>query len=82
MPLSSRKFLLLIVGALVLGSAVVFFAGEARADTIGGPSNINCPGNDCFGAAYTLQYIPVPDSSTATTQTFDVILTLDTSGTK
>ena len=63
--------------------AVVMFCltGWAYADSIGGPGNINCPLNDCFGTLYTLQYVTTPDSSTATTQTFDIILTLDTTAT-
>jgi PEP-CTERM motif len=67
--------LVLIFGALSVTSA------PSYADPIGGPLNINCPENDCFGTLYTLTYDPTPDSSTATTQTFDVTLTLDTSST-
>lgn len=72
-----RKMVVLAGLALCIGliSAPVF------ADSIGGPSNINCPGNSCFGTLYTLQYNTVPDSTTATTQTFDIILTLDTTST-
>lgn len=67
--------LVLTFGALAVTSA------PSYADPIGGPLNINCPGNDCFGTLYTLTYDSTPDSSTATTQTFDVTLTLDTSST-
>ena len=64
---------------LCVGVALFCLSGSAYADSIGGPGNINCPGNDCFGTLYTLQYDF--DSSTATTQTFDIVLTLDTSST-
>ncbi len=66
---------------LCVGVALFCLAGSAYADSIGGPGNINCPGNDCFGTLYTLQYDPVPDSSGGGFQTFDIILTLDTSST-
>jgi hypothetical protein len=55
--------------------AAAFASAAAFADPIGP----DCA--TCFGTIYTLQYDPVPDSTTATTQTYDVFLTLDTSGT-
>ncbi len=69
---SMKRSLVLVCICLGLISLPAF------ADSIGGPGNINCPGNDCFGTLYTLQFNPVPDSTTATTQTFDITLTLDT----
>ncbi len=63
------------LGFLVaVGVAIMGAAPAALADSLSG-----C--GDCFGTVYTLQYITTPDSSTATTQTFDIILTLDTSAT-
>ena len=70
------RFLVLFTLLLSLG-----LAGSVYADSIGGPGNINCPLNDCFGTLYTLQFDPTPDSSTVTTQTFEITLTLDTSST-
>jgi hypothetical protein len=55
--------------------AAAFASAAAFADPIGP----DC--GSCFGSIYTLQYDPVPDSTTATTQTYDVFLTVDTSGT-
>jgi hypothetical protein len=59
----------------VAGAVAAAFATVAYADPIGP----NCP--SCFGTIYTLQYDPVPDMTTPTTQTFDVFLTLNTAGT-
>jgi PEP-CTERM motif len=77
--MSKPKMWLLAVAAL----AVVALAGgvpTARADSIGGINNINCPGNDCFGTLYTLTTNGLV-SSTATTQTWQVELALDTTNT-
>jgi hypothetical protein len=60
---------------LGLGVALLCLSGSAFADSIGP----NC--DSCFGTIYLLQFNPTPDSTTATTQTFDIILTLNTSGT-
>jgi len=67
--------------AVALAIALMAGAPAGFADSIGGPGNINCPGNDCFGTLYTLEYVTTPDSTTPTTQTFDIILILDTSST-
>lgn len=72
-----KRFLVLVTLLFSLG----LITAPAFADAIGGPGNVNCPGNDCFGTLYLLQFNAVPDSTTATTQTFDIILTLDTSST-
>lgn len=63
----------------LLGLAVALFclSGSAFADAIGP----DCGPGNCLGTVYMLQYNPVPESTTATTQTFDIILTLDTSAT-
>lgn len=59
----------------LIGVAMSAAAPAAFADPIGPV----CP--TCFGTIYLLQFDPVPDSTTATTQTFDITLTLNTSGT-
>jgi PEP-CTERM motif-containing protein len=70
-----------LLAVLLTFGALAVISTPSYADSIGGPGNINCPGNDCFGTLYTLTFDPTPDSSTATTQTFDITLTLDTSST-
>ena len=59
----------------VAGAAAAVFASAAFADPIGPTCG------SCFGTIYTLTYDPVPDSTTATTQTFDIFLSLNTAGT-
>ena len=59
----------------VAGAVAAALASAAYADPIGPTCG------SCFGTIYTLTYDPVPDSTTATTQTFDIFLNLDTSGT-
>jgi hypothetical protein len=51
--------------------------GSALADDIVVPDNTNCPGNNCFGTLGLL-YFTTPDSTTATIQTLNVVLTLGT----
>jgi len=59
----------------VAGAAAAVFASAAFADPIGPTCG------SCFGTIYTLTYDQVPDSTTATTQTFDIFLSLNTAGT-
>jgi hypothetical protein len=59
----------------VAGAVAAAVASAAFADPIGP----NC--GTCFGTIYTLTYDPVPDSTTATTATYDIFLSLDTSAT-
>ena len=40
----------------LLGLLLVLVPASALADAIGGPGNIHCPGNSCFGTLYMLQY--------------------------
>jgi hypothetical protein len=60
-----------LIGAAMMSLGAV----AAFADPIGPTCG------SCFGTIYTLTYDPVPDSSTSTTQTFDIFLSLNTSGT-
>jgi hypothetical protein len=67
--------------AVVICTLALFVcAGAARADSIGGPLNLNCPLNSCFGSTYTLTWHadPLPDSDPST-ETFRLTLTIDTS---
>jgi hypothetical protein len=62
-------------GIYVAGAVAAALASVASADPIGP----NC--TSCFGTIYTLTYDPVPDSTTATTQTFDIFLAVNSAGT-
>lgn len=60
--------------ALAISVVVLTMAPAAKADSIGP----NC--DSCNGGIYTLTYSGAPISSTSTTQTFQITLTIDTSG--
>jgi PEP-CTERM motif len=77
--MSARKSRLLAVVGLAV-AALLGAAKTARADSIGGINNVNCPGNDCFGTLYTLTNNGLV-SSTSTTQTWQIELALDTTNT-
>lgn len=53
------------------------FARPALADSIGGPGDQLCA--TCQGSTYTLSYDPTPVSTTATTETFRITYSIDTS---
>ncbi len=63
-----------LVMALAIAVVVLTMAPTAKADSIGP----NC--GSCNGGIYTLTYSGAPISSTSTTQTFQITLTIDTSG--
>lgn len=63
-----------LLPVVVLMALVLIMAAPANADSIGP----NC--GSCQGSTYTLTYNPTPISTTATTQTYEVTLTINTSG--
>lgn len=67
-----RASWLAVAGALV----ALLPAGPAAADPIGGDPS---PCVTCLGSLYELTYLGVPESTTATTETWRITLTIDTS---
>lgn len=74
-----RQGLNYFLGVLGLALLGLCLTTPAWADPIGGPSNVNCPGNTCQGATYTLTFSGVPINMTVTTKTYRVTYTIDTS---
>jgi len=61
------------------GLALLAAATPAGANPIG-PPPLSCPNNTCQGSIYELTYSGSPISSTATTQTFEITLSISPSG--
>lgn len=68
------KFISMMIAVAAILFLSVLSVPNAAADSIGP----NC--GSCMGVVYTLTYGGSPISSTATTQTFQITFTLDTSG--
>ncbi|HEX9596982.1 MAG TPA: PEP-CTERM sorting domain-containing protein [Anaerolineales bacterium] len=65
------------IGMAVAVLAVLAMAAPAKAD----PVTLTLSGCDsCFGMTYTLSFDTTPTSTTATTETFQITLTIDTTG--
>ena len=64
---------------LIALSFIVLACAAVRADPIGGTSNTNCFNNSCQGSTYTLSYLNTPIASDATSNTYRIFYSIDTS---